>query len=336
MEQMPAVEACLCSRQDAVAAYARLSGRDMSDFLFHRVLAMYKLSVIFLQLGLRYRTGATQEPRYAPLAGDRHRHSGIHPRDRPRTRILMDFSLSPELQELQQRTRAFIRDKIIPLEGDERQTHHGPTEEFRRELVALAARRGPGGAACRRRIRRAGAVACRQGGGVRGSRLFAAGTGGDAHLRARRRQHAPAGGRCFQGTEGALAAAAGVGRDAVVLLHDGAGAGGGVGPGGAGDDGGEGRQPLRHQRRQMVHHRRRRGGVRHHHGEGRGRPRDDVPGRHGHAGDRDRAAMDSLDTPSPAATRWCGSPMCACRPAIFWASRARGSATRRCAWRRRG
>jgi hypothetical protein len=33
------------------------------------VLAMYKLSVIFLQLGLRYRSGATQEPRYAPLTG---------------------------------------------------------------------------------------------------------------------------------------------------------------------------------------------------------------------------------------------------------------------------
>ena len=54
----------------------------------------------------------------------------------------MDFSLSAELQELQSRTRAFIRDKIIPLEGDERQTHHGPTEEFRRELVALAAAEG--------------------------------------------------------------------------------------------------------------------------------------------------------------------------------------------------
>jgi aminoglycoside phosphotransferase (APT) family kinase protein len=69
MAQMPAVEACLCSRQDAVAAYGRLTGRDMSDFRFHRVLAMYKLSVIFLQLGLRYRSGATQEPRYAPLTG---------------------------------------------------------------------------------------------------------------------------------------------------------------------------------------------------------------------------------------------------------------------------
>jgi acyl-CoA dehydrogenase len=54
----------------------------------------------------------------------------------------MDFSLTPELTELQQRTRDFIRDKIIPLEGDPRQTHHGPTEEFRRELVALAAEAG--------------------------------------------------------------------------------------------------------------------------------------------------------------------------------------------------
>jgi aminoglycoside phosphotransferase (APT) family kinase protein len=69
MAQMPAVEACLCPRQQAVADYARISGRDMSDFVFHRVLAMYKLSVIFLQLGLRYRTGATTDPRYAPLTG---------------------------------------------------------------------------------------------------------------------------------------------------------------------------------------------------------------------------------------------------------------------------
>ena len=69
MQQMPAVEARLCTRQQAIEAYGKLSGRDMSDFLFHRVLAMYKLAVIFLQLGLRYRTGVTQEPRYAPLTG---------------------------------------------------------------------------------------------------------------------------------------------------------------------------------------------------------------------------------------------------------------------------
>ena len=69
MQQMPAVEARLCPRQEAVDTYARMTGRDMSGFVFHRVLAMYKLAVIFLQLGLRYRSGVTTEPRYAPLSG---------------------------------------------------------------------------------------------------------------------------------------------------------------------------------------------------------------------------------------------------------------------------
>jgi aminoglycoside phosphotransferase (APT) family kinase protein len=67
MEQMPADEGGFYPREQAVASYAALSGRDMSNFLFHRVLAMYKLGVIFLQLGYRYRTGATTEPRYAGL-----------------------------------------------------------------------------------------------------------------------------------------------------------------------------------------------------------------------------------------------------------------------------
>ena len=67
MAQMPSVEAGLCPRTEAVARYAGLTGRDVSDFLFHRVLAMYKLSVIFLQLGLRWRSGATSDPRYQPF-----------------------------------------------------------------------------------------------------------------------------------------------------------------------------------------------------------------------------------------------------------------------------
>jgi aminoglycoside phosphotransferase (APT) family kinase protein len=67
MEQMPADEGGFYPRQMAVETYAALSGRDVSDFLFHRVLAMYKLGVIFLQLGYRYRSGATAEPRYAGL-----------------------------------------------------------------------------------------------------------------------------------------------------------------------------------------------------------------------------------------------------------------------------
>jgi aminoglycoside phosphotransferase (APT) family kinase protein len=69
MAQMPADEGGFWPREQAVAAYAALTGRDVSDFLFHRVLAMYKLGVIFLQLGYRWRSGATTEPRYAPLTG---------------------------------------------------------------------------------------------------------------------------------------------------------------------------------------------------------------------------------------------------------------------------
>ncbi|HEY6432303.1 MAG TPA: acyl-CoA dehydrogenase family protein, partial [Acetobacteraceae bacterium] len=54
----------------------------------------------------------------------------------------MDFSIPTELRELQDRTRAFIRDTIIPLEADPRQTRHGPSDSFRRELNALADRAG--------------------------------------------------------------------------------------------------------------------------------------------------------------------------------------------------
>lgn len=54
----------------------------------------------------------------------------------------MDFSLSQELIALQERVRVFIREKIIPYERDARLTAHGPTEELRRELIALATHEG--------------------------------------------------------------------------------------------------------------------------------------------------------------------------------------------------
>ena len=68
MAQMPTAAPGFLSRREAVECYAALSGRDMSDFLFHRVLGMYKLGVIFLQLGHRHRTGATADLRYAGLS----------------------------------------------------------------------------------------------------------------------------------------------------------------------------------------------------------------------------------------------------------------------------
>ncbi|WP_312807774.1 acyl-CoA dehydrogenase family protein, partial [Comamonas sp.] len=50
----------------------------------------------------------------------------------------MDFSLSPELLALRDKTRAFIAEQVIPLENDARQSRHGPDEALRRELVERA------------------------------------------------------------------------------------------------------------------------------------------------------------------------------------------------------
>ena len=65
LQQMPTAAPGFLSRAEAAARYTALTGRDLSDFRFHRVLGLMKLGVIFLQLGAQYRTGATQDPRYA-------------------------------------------------------------------------------------------------------------------------------------------------------------------------------------------------------------------------------------------------------------------------------
>lgn len=54
----------------------------------------------------------------------------------------MDFTIPAELVELQERTRVFIREKIIPLERDPRQNSHGPTDELRLEMNGLAREAG--------------------------------------------------------------------------------------------------------------------------------------------------------------------------------------------------
>jgi acyl-CoA dehydrogenase len=50
----------------------------------------------------------------------------------------MDFNFSPELRDLQEKTRRFIAEAVIPLENDLRQSSHGPDEILRKQLVALA------------------------------------------------------------------------------------------------------------------------------------------------------------------------------------------------------
>ena len=68
---------------------------------------------------------------------------------------MIDFSLTDELRDLQDRTRAFIRDEIMPFEGDTRETPHGPTDDLRQELLAKARAAGPFASRARPR-RRAG------------------------------------------------------------------------------------------------------------------------------------------------------------------------------------
>lgn len=65
LRQMPTAQGAFPGREWAAQTYARATGRDVSDLRFYRVLAMYKLAVIFYQLHDRYRRGATNDARYA-------------------------------------------------------------------------------------------------------------------------------------------------------------------------------------------------------------------------------------------------------------------------------
>jgi len=55
---------------------------------------------------------------------------------------VIGFTLSDDQIELKDRIEAFVRDKIIPYEADERCTPHGPTDDLRLELNALAREAG--------------------------------------------------------------------------------------------------------------------------------------------------------------------------------------------------
>ncbi|WP_183093831.1 acyl-CoA dehydrogenase family protein [Nocardioides stalactiti] len=55
---------------------------------------------------------------------------------------MIDFTITPELAARRDAVRAFVADKVVPFENDPRMTAHGPTEELRDELVALAREAG--------------------------------------------------------------------------------------------------------------------------------------------------------------------------------------------------
>jgi aminoglycoside phosphotransferase (APT) family kinase protein len=68
MGQMPTARAPgWLGRREVVELYARETGRDVSNFHFHRVLTAFKLYVIFLQIYARYCRGTTTDPRIKAL-----------------------------------------------------------------------------------------------------------------------------------------------------------------------------------------------------------------------------------------------------------------------------
>jgi aminoglycoside phosphotransferase (APT) family kinase protein len=63
--QMPTADAGFPTRAEIAEAYARRTGRDLSDFLYYRVIAALRLAVVFMQLNRRYREGGSDDPRFA-------------------------------------------------------------------------------------------------------------------------------------------------------------------------------------------------------------------------------------------------------------------------------
>ncbi len=54
----------------------------------------------------------------------------------------MDFSLTPEQQALKDKIHTFVKTKVVPFETDPRWGHHGPSDDLRAELNALAKAEG--------------------------------------------------------------------------------------------------------------------------------------------------------------------------------------------------
>lgn len=64
LAQMPTAKAGFLSRAEAAQAYAQHTGRSIEAIRPYRVLTIFKLAVVFLQLHHRYLTGETTDPRY--------------------------------------------------------------------------------------------------------------------------------------------------------------------------------------------------------------------------------------------------------------------------------
>jgi aminoglycoside phosphotransferase (APT) family kinase protein len=57
------------TRAELVGRYAQTTGRDVSNMVFYRVLALFKVAVIIQQIYYRYHQGLTKDARFASLPG---------------------------------------------------------------------------------------------------------------------------------------------------------------------------------------------------------------------------------------------------------------------------
>ena len=135
---------------------------------------------------------------------------------------IMDFTLSPEIEYLRVRTRAFVEEHVLPLESDPMNfAEHENIPDSRLAPVREKAKAaGPVGAAVAEGIRRHGPADGRLGGDVRGGRALAVrparvqlhGAGRRQHERAEEARHA--------GAEGKVAAAHRRRQGALVVRDD--------------------------------------------------------------------------------------------------------------------
>lgn len=64
IRQMPTALPGFLTRAQMIGAYAEKTGRDVSAYPFYRVLTMFKLAVVYMQLGAQWQRGATTDHRF--------------------------------------------------------------------------------------------------------------------------------------------------------------------------------------------------------------------------------------------------------------------------------
>ena len=171
----------------------------------------------------------------------------------------MDFTLSPEIEDIRLRVRAFVEEHVLPLEADPANfTEHENIPACAAGAGARESQEGrPVGAAGAQGIRRHGAADRGLGGDLRGGGALDLRPARDPLHGAGRRQHEPLGARRHARAEGQMAQADRRRQGALGLRHDRAASRLRLRSRHDADARREEGRPLHRQGAQMVHHRRR-------------------------------------------------------------------------------